>query len=189
MNINILLVDDDNNILNLFNKYLKNLKFLNTKLYYASNYKNFLDLFNRNPYHFDCFFIDINLDELEYDGFEVIKEIRKTNTYAFIVVISGIRLKIEDFEKAKMVGANDFLIKSDVDFLEQIGKLIGISKKRFIKIEKKRCVGCQTCVNTCPLQGIVLVKGKAKCIIQYDLCRKCLDCKDACPEDAISKIK
>ncbi len=51
------------------------------------------------------------------------------------------------------------------------------------KIDKEKCVGCETCVGQCPVEAIKIVDGKAE--VNADDCVSCGACKDACPCEAI----
>jgi ferredoxin len=52
------------------------------------------------------------------------------------------------------------------------------------KINKQKCIGCKLCVDTCPMDAIQLLDGKAE--IDPDTCFNCRVCISACPEGAIS---
>ncbi len=58
--------------------------------------------------------------------------------------------------------------------------------KTRISIDRELCLGCGTCINPCPLQGITLADGRAQCIIDETSCRHCLNCVCSCPEQAIT---
>jgi NAD-dependent dihydropyrimidine dehydrogenase PreA subunit len=57
-----------------------------------------------------------------------------------------------------------------------------------VKVDLKKCTGCGTCLDICPLEVYALVKigGKQKAspVNQID-CIGCRNCEIACPEDAI----
>jgi NAD-dependent dihydropyrimidine dehydrogenase PreA subunit len=51
-------------------------------------------------------------------------------------------------------------------------------------IHSKRCTGCRTCVETCPVQALEQRNGKA--VLAYpDQCTYCAACESICPADAI----
>ncbi|OQY18704.1 MAG: ferredoxin [Desulfobacteraceae bacterium 4572_35.1] len=50
-------------------------------------------------------------------------------------------------------------------------------------INKKLCTGCQTCIDTCPTDAILLIKEVA--VIQEDECIRCGTCHDICSKDAV----
>ncbi len=53
-------------------------------------------------------------------------------------------------------------------------------------VDPKKCVGCCTCANICPVGAISMVNGKAH--IDQNICIKCHSCENVCPMRAI-KIK
>lgn len=59
-------------------------------------------------------------------------------------------------------------------------KKIKPNKKLFIS---GFCIGCGTCVKTCPNQALSLVNGKAE--VNHDLCILCGYCNPVCPKFAI----
>lgn len=50
-------------------------------------------------------------------------------------------------------------------------------------VDKDKCTGCGTCVDSCPVEAIK-VNDKAK--IDEEECIDCGTCVDECPEGAIS---
>ena len=50
-------------------------------------------------------------------------------------------------------------------------------------IDKEKCVGCQACLQVCPVEAISMKKEKAE--IDMDKCIICGKCHDACPHEAI----
>lgn len=53
------------------------------------------------------------------------------------------------------------------------------------KVDKKKCIGCGSCVAQCPAEAIKLVKGKA--VIDKKKCTKCGQCITVCPVEAIKE--
>lgn len=51
------------------------------------------------------------------------------------------------------------------------------------KVNKKKCNGCGTCVEICPVNAIKIVKEKA---VINDECVECGACVSTCPNAAIS---
>jgi heterodisulfide reductase subunit A-like polyferredoxin len=52
------------------------------------------------------------------------------------------------------------------------------------QVDKKKCTGCESCVEECPSEAIKMEEGKAK--VNPEACIDCGVCIDACPEQAIS---
>ena len=51
-------------------------------------------------------------------------------------------------------------------------------------VDPKKCIGCGTCVNMCPVEAISFDKdGRAQ--INQDICIKCGTCEAVCPVNAI----
>lgn len=55
----------------------------------------------------------------------------------------------------------------------------------FIKVNKDLCTGCETCLQSCPYDAIVMKDGKAEIT---ELCQLCRACLSACPEGALSEV-
>lgn len=55
----------------------------------------------------------------------------------------------------------------------------------FIKIDKKKCTGCETCISSCPYDAIVMNEGTAEI---NELCQLCKACLTVCPEGAIAEV-
>ncbi|UCE74745.1 MAG: 4Fe-4S binding protein [Methanomassiliicoccales archaeon] len=51
-------------------------------------------------------------------------------------------------------------------------------------IDKEKCDGCATCVESCPAEAIAIEDEKAK--VDEDECVDCEACVDECPNSAIS---
>jgi electron transfer flavoprotein alpha subunit len=56
----------------------------------------------------------------------------------------------------------------------------------FIKIDKDKCSGCETCIASCPYDAIVIKDGKAEI---NELCQLCKVCLPVCPEGAITEVE
>ena len=52
------------------------------------------------------------------------------------------------------------------------------------KVDKKKCTGCDACVEECPSEAISMANEKA--VINADACVDCGICVDICPVEAIS---
>ncbi|MBN2013564.1 MAG: 4Fe-4S binding protein [Candidatus Altiarchaeota archaeon] len=58
-----------------------------------------------------------------------------------------------------------------------------------IKIDKEKCVGCGTCVETCPVNLYAMDGDKAAFVGDVDDCLICRACEAACPAAAIEVIE
>ncbi len=56
----------------------------------------------------------------------------------------------------------------------------------FIRVNRDKCTGCETCLASCPYDAIVIKEGKAGITEFCQLCRACLS---VCPEGAITEIE
>jgi ferredoxin len=52
------------------------------------------------------------------------------------------------------------------------------------KVNKKKCTGCELCVEECPSEAISMLDDKAE--VDVDACVDCGVCVDVCPVEAIS---
>lgn len=52
------------------------------------------------------------------------------------------------------------------------------------KVDSDLCVGCETCVDECPTEAIVMAEGIA--VIDKDKCVDCGSCVEVCPTSAIT---
>lgn len=61
------------------------------------------------------------------------------------------------------------------------------------EVDKKKCIGCATCVSFCPEASIEMKKYKEKqkdkADIDYNFCKGCGVCAQVCPSRAISMKK
>ncbi|MEA3559930.1 MAG: 4Fe-4S binding protein [Candidatus Thermoplasmatota archaeon] len=53
-----------------------------------------------------------------------------------------------------------------------------------VKIDKDTCIGCGACVETCPVQALSMVDGKAE--VDDGTCVDCGACVGVCPVQALS---
>lgn len=51
-------------------------------------------------------------------------------------------------------------------------------------VNLEKCIGCEKCVEACPLEAIMIENDKA--VISDDKCAECGVCIDECPYDALS---
>ncbi|MDF2670659.1 MAG: two-component system response regulator [Paenibacillus sp.] len=102
MSYNILVVDDDREIAQLINIYLKNEGYM-TKL--AANGREALELFQAEPFHL----VVLDLMMPEIDGLEVCRSIRKHQNVPILIVSA----KAEDMDRITglMTGADDYVVK------------------------------------------------------------------------------
>jgi NAD-dependent dihydropyrimidine dehydrogenase PreA subunit len=57
------------------------------------------------------------------------------------------------------------------------------------KIDLKLCIGCNVCVDVCPLDVIRMEPATNKAYIKYLRdCQSCFLCEVECPEDAIEVV-
>lgn len=54
-------------------------------------------------------------------------------------------------------------------------------------IDKKKCIGCKTCVKVCPVLAIKMESRLA--IVDEEMCRGCAACEQRCSEYAINMVK
>ena len=52
-----------------------------------------------------------------------------------------------------------------------------------VQVDEEECIGCETCVEVCPMEAIAMEDGLA--VIDQDECTECLTCLDECPVEAI----
>ncbi len=52
------------------------------------------------------------------------------------------------------------------------------------KVDPDTCTGCETCVDTCPVEAISMQNDLA--VVDKETCTDCESCVDACPVEAIS---
>jgi len=51
-------------------------------------------------------------------------------------------------------------------------------------VDNKKCTGCGTCVEVCPV-NVFVIKGKKSIVKQPEACIQCRACEVSCPEKAI----
>lgn len=54
-----------------------------------------------------------------------------------------------------------------------------------MKVNKDVCIGCGTCVGSCPVEAISMVDNKA--VIDQEICIHCGTCAGVCPVNAIEE--
>lgn len=87
----------------------------------------------------------------------------------------------------------DDVLLPDAESLSVLTKMGDIFGGRFAKffsphpeINKKTCVGCGKCAQSCPVHTIEIINKKAR--INHDKCIKCYCCQELCPINSV-KIK
>lgn len=53
-----------------------------------------------------------------------------------------------------------------------------------VKVNQELCIGCGTCIGTCPVEALELKDGKA--VYKGEGCIECGACTGACPVEALS---
>lgn len=76
---------------------------------------------------------------------------------------------------------------SDVDFLARVPKFLRPALRKiatpYPKIQKKNCIGCGKCAESCPQHTITIRDRKA--VIEYSKCIRCFCCHEMCPKHVI----
>ncbi|MEW9672199.1 ferredoxin family protein [Ammoniphilus sp. 3BR4] len=54
-----------------------------------------------------------------------------------------------------------------------------------IVVDRDKCIGCDICVQVCPM-GILALDEDKKAYMKYDECWYCTPCETDCPVDAIT---
>lgn len=98
-----LLVDDEVEIVDFMERFLKRLKISSTK---ATSGEEALRTYDKDAV--DCVFLDLHMNGL--DGFAVLEEIKKVNPEAKVIIIAGSADKAS-LERAKQLGAADYIMK------------------------------------------------------------------------------
>ncbi len=85
---------------------------------------------------------------------------------------------VKDFKRAR---------SSDIDFVAHLPKFLQPIVKKittpYPKIQKKNCIGCGKCAESCPQHTIAIKEKKA--IIDYSKCIRCFCCHEMCPMHVI----
>ena len=87
-------------------------------------------------------------------------------------------LRMPDFQKAQA---------SSTDFIDRLPKFLRPAAKKlatpYPRIDKKHCVGCGKCAESCPQHTIRLREHKAE--IDYKNCIRCYCCHEMCPKHVV----
>lgn len=119
--IKILVAEDERPIANALNLKLTHEGFETSIVF---NGKEALDDLEKN--HYDLLILDLMMPEIS--GFEVLEKLKERNIKIPVFISSNLS-QAEDIEKAKKLGAVDFIVKSDTPVSEIILKI-----KRYFKI-------------------------------------------------------
>jgi NAD-dependent dihydropyrimidine dehydrogenase PreA subunit len=57
-----------------------------------------------------------------------------------------------------------------------------------VKVDKDKCTGCGTCVETCPME-VFEIKDEKSVPVKPEECIVCRACEVQCPEEAIQIIE
>jgi 2-oxoglutarate ferredoxin oxidoreductase subunit delta len=57
-----------------------------------------------------------------------------------------------------------------------------------VKVDKDKCTGCGTCVDTCPM-GVFEINDEKSVPVKPEECIVCRACEVQCPEEAIQIIE
>lgn len=117
----ILVVEDEGPLANAVSLKLKSNGFT---VYRAADGVEALEMLEENPV--DLILLDILLPNL--DGFEVLKRIRESGNEVTIIMATNLS-QSEDKQKALDLGANDYLVKSDIQ-LSELVEYINKSKEK-----------------------------------------------------------
>jgi len=121
---NILIIEDDDFFRELVKKKLVSLKF--EVIEAIDGEKGVVAIKEKKP---DLVLLDLLLPNV--DGFEVLSKIKSDSNVSSIpiIVLSNLGQQ-EDIERALKLGANDFLIKSQFDIDQVVGKINNILEKK-----------------------------------------------------------
>jgi uncharacterized protein (DUF362 family)/Pyruvate/2-oxoacid:ferredoxin oxidoreductase delta subunit len=139
---------------------------------------------SRSPYNADliaCEIIGMKPEEICMVNAAIKRELCPSSFKSVIIIGEDlINIMVKDFKKPATHKLN---FSSKIPILNKYLTDI-LSPKP--KINKKKCIGCGKCAESCP-QKIIDIKNK-KAFININNCIKCFCCHEMCPYDAI-KIK
>lgn len=92
-------------------------------------------------------------------------------------------IRVADFRQPKSVSRT--IVDYFPAFLQPIvDKGKGLISSRPV-INKKKCIGCGKCAESCPQHTITIDRQKRRAVIDYKPCIKCFCCHEMCPVRAI----
>lgn len=148
MSVNILVVDDEKEIADLIELYLKNENYNIYKFYSAKEALNCIHTVN-----LDLAVIDVMMSEI--DGFELCQKIRQTHNFPVIMLTA----KVEDIDKITglTLGADDYITKP-FNPLEVVAR-VKAQLRRFTRYNE----GSQVQKDVIDFAGLVMNKNTYKC--------------------------
>ena len=121
MQHSVLIIDDEKNFTKIISKIITKER-PNINIYTASEEEEILHKIEN--LYYNIVFVDLRMDDFEFDGIDLIKKIPKVNPFAKIIVISGY---IDDY---KMV----------INLFRENNKIIDIISKGDLKVLKPRII-------------------------------------------------
>ena len=148
--MNILVVDDEKEIADLVELYLKN---ENYDVFKSYNSKDALDIIKNEK--IDLAILDVMIDNV--DGFEICKKIREDGLNFPIIMLTA---KIEDKDKITglTIGADDYITKP-FNPLELVAR-VKSALRRYIKYNDKNKEN-----NLIEIDGLLIYEKKHKCVL------------------------
>ncbi|GAA0227498.1 VanR-ABDEGLN family response regulator transcription factor [Metaclostridioides mangenotii] len=148
MSVNILVVDDEKEIADLIELYLKNENYNIYKFYSAKEALNCV-----HTVDLDLAVIDVMMPEI--DGFELCQKIRQTHNFPVIMLTA----KVEDIDKITglTLGADDYITKP-FNPLEVVAR-VKAQLRRFTRYNE----GSQVQKDVIDFAGLVMNKNTYKC--------------------------
>ncbi|WP_027702724.1 VanR-ABDEGLN family response regulator transcription factor [Metaclostridioides mangenotii] len=148
MSVNILVVDDEKEIADLIELYLKNENYNIYKFYSAKEALNCI-----HTVDLDLAVIDVMMPEI--DGFELCQKIRQTHNFPVIMLTA----KVEDIDKITglTLGADDYITKP-FNPLEVVAR-VKAQLRRFTRYNE----GSQVQKDVIDFAGLVMNKNTYKC--------------------------
>lgn len=138
----------------------------------------------RNPFAMDivaCALINMNPDKVYMLRHGMDRGLSPENLSQVELIGSIDGLVVKDFRHPRSKDT-DFL-----DFLPKFLRPLGRKCEAFLAprpaIDRKKCIGCGKCAESCPQHTIAIANKKAE--IDYSKCIKCYCCHEMCPIKAI----